>query len=181
MSLVSAKDFPVLLKIDKIPVFGGLIGSLALYLTHLRKVNKVYDKNLNKKGLHYLNALLDEYEIKFHVSKSDIEKIPKSGAFISTSNHPLGGVDGVLLLKTILGIREDYKVIANFLLQKQEPIASYILPVNPFDDRKDVKSSVKGIRTSLTHLKEGKPLGIFPSGEVSTLKERNLYVDTLGA
>ena len=51
------------------------------------------------------------------------------------------------------------------------------MPVNPFEDRKEVKSSLTGIKQSLQHLKEGKPLGIFPAGEVSTLREEKSIVD----
>lgn len=177
MPLVSSRDFAVLLKVDKFPFLGKIIGEVILWITQLKKANQIYDRNKHKKGVQYLNALLKEYNIKCHISKSDLEKIPKENAFITISNHPLGGVDGVLLLKHFLEIRQDYKVIANFLLQKQEPIKDYIFPVNPFDNRKDVKSSTSGLVASLRHLKEGKSLGVFPAGEVSTIKERNIYID----
>ena len=51
------------------------------------------------------------------------------------------------------------------------------MPVNPFEDRKDVKSSLAGFKQSIMHLREGKPLGIFPAGEVSTYKDGRLIVD----
>ena len=51
------------------------------------------------------------------------------------------------------------------------------MPVNPFEDRKDIKSSVSGFKNSLLHLKEGHPLGIFPAGEVSTYRDGKLVVD----
>ncbi len=51
------------------------------------------------------------------------------------------------------------------------------MPVNPFETRKDAKSSIAGIKSALLHLKEGKPLGIFPAGEVSTYKDGKLKVD----
>ena len=93
------------------------------------------------------------------------------------SNHPLGGIDGVLLLKIILEQRSDYKIMANFLLQRIVPMKPYIMPVNPFEDRKDVKSSVGGFKQAISHLRSGSPLGIFPAGEVSTQKEDDLVVD----
>ena len=49
-------------------------------------------------------------------------------------------------------VRPDYKVLANFLMQRVEPVKDFILPVNPFEDRKDVKSSVTGIKYALKHL-----------------------------
>ena len=51
------------------------------------------------------------------------------------------------------------------------------MPVNPFETRKDAKSSIAGIKSALLHLREGKPLGIFPAGEVSTYKDGKLNVD----
>ena len=53
----------------------------------------------------------------------------------------------------------------------------YIMPVNPFENHKDSKSSVVGIKETLRHLSDGKPLGIFPAGEVSTYKDGKLIVD----
>jgi putative hemolysin len=53
----------------------------------------------------------------------------------------------------------------------------YIMPVNPFETHKDVKSSVIGIKETLRHLRDGKPLGIFPAGEVSSYKDGKLVVD----
>jgi putative hemolysin len=73
--------------------------------------------------------------------------------------------------------RKDFKIIANFILHRIEPLIPYIMPVNPFENRKDVRSSVVGFKNALTHLKEGHPLGIFPAGEVSTYRDGKLLVD----
>jgi 1-acyl-sn-glycerol-3-phosphate acyltransferase len=51
------------------------------------------------------------------------------------------------------------------------------MPVNPFENRKDAKSSIAGIKNALLHLQKGHPLGIFPAGEVSTYKDGKLMVD----
>jgi len=177
MPLVSVQDFAKLLKIDKVPLFGNLIGRFVLYVTQLKKANQIYDRNKHKSGIEYLNSLLKEYNICVKISKDDLCKIPNDDAFITVSNHPLGGVDGILLLTSVLSVRKDFKVVANFLLQRQKPIKDYIFPVNPFDHKKSVKSSVHGLIDALKHLESGKPLGIFPAGEVSTIKERNIYVD----
>ena len=56
--------------------------------------------------------------------------------------------------------------MANFLLKKIEPIKDYFLGVNPFESRKDI-SSAGGLKEALRHLSAGKPLGLFPAGEVS--------------
>src|SRR5690606_22081056 len=101
----------------------------------------------------------------------------KNGPYITISNHPLGGIDGILLLKLLVEHRPDFKIIANFLLDRVVPLKPYIMPVNPFETHKDAKSSIFGFKQSLAHLKQGHPLGIFPAGEVSTYKDGNLIVD----
>ncbi|MCK4749567.1 MAG: lysophospholipid acyltransferase family protein, partial [Bacteroidales bacterium] len=103
----------------------------------------------------------------------ELKKIPKEGAFITVSNHPFGGIDGMLLVKILEHYRPDIKVMSNFILNKIEPVSDYMLPVNPFERRKDAASSIIGIKMALEHLREGNVLGIFPAGEVSSYNEDN--------
>src|SRR5690606_37158843 len=53
----------------------------------------------------------------------------------------------------------------------------FIMPVNPFENRKDAQSSIAGFKSAISHLREGHPLGIFPAGEVSTYKDGKLVID----
>jgi putative hemolysin len=71
----------------------------------------------------------------------------------------------------------NFKIIANFLLHRIDPLKPYIMPVNPFENLKNAKSSVIGLKETLRHLSDGKPLGMFPAGEVSTYKDGKLMVD----
>ncbi len=89
----------------------------------------------------------------------------------------MGGIDGILLLKLVLERRPDYKIIANFLLHRIEPLKPYVMPVNPFEDHKEVQNSMVGFKAALTHLRDGQPLGVFPAGEVSTQKEHQIMID----
>ncbi len=177
MGIVNAKEVAKAIKIDKLGFVGTFLGWSLMRVLKISAINKVYDKYKHLEGLEFMNALLDEYEIKFEIPEEDLKRLPKNGAFITISNHPLGGIDGILLLKLLLEPRPDFKIIANFLLQRIKPMEPYVMPVNPFEDRKDVKSSVGGFKASMKHLQEGKPLGIFPAGEVSTYKDGKLIVD----
>src|SRR5699024_3205751 len=96
---------------------------------------------------------------------------------IAVANHPLGMIDGMILMKILIDKRPDFKVMANFLLNRLDPLKPYILPVNPFEDRKQLASSLSGIRATLKHVQAGKPFGIFPAGEVSTTKIDKNIVD----
>ncbi|MGB0836916.1 MAG: GNAT family N-acyltransferase [Flavobacteriaceae bacterium] len=177
MSLVRPKQMAKALNLDKFGPFGTAMSYVLMRVLGLQQLNKIYKDHKHEKGLNFLDGVLEDLQIDFDIPKEDLERIPKEGPFITVSNHPLGGIDGILLLKLILEQRSDFKIIANFILNRIVPLRPYIMPVNPFENRKDLKSSVAGIKAALGHLKEGKPLGIFPAGEVSTYKDGNLRVD----
>ena len=177
MGLVTAKEVSSAIKLDKYGFLGTFVGWLLMKVLKISTLNKIYDRNKHLKDLNFLDSILDEFQIKFEIPEEDLKRLPKDGAYITVSNHPLGGIDGILLLKLMLEQRKDFKIIANFLLHRIEPLKPYIMPVNPFEDRKDVKSSISGFKHAIMHLKEGHPLGIFPAGEVSTYKDEKLLVD----
>ena len=177
MSLVSSKEISQVIGLQKLGFLGSSVGWIILRILRISAINKIYDNNKNKSDLDFLNGILDDCKIKFEIPEEDLKRIPKEGPFITISNHPLGGIDGVLLLKLVTEKRADYKIVANFLLHRVAPLKPYVMPVNPFETRKNAKSSVAGIKSALLHLREGKPLGIFPAGEVSTHKDGKLNVD----
>lgn len=177
MSLVTAHEIAKVIRLNKYGFIGTFIGWLLLKILRISTLNKIYNKQKHLQGIDFLNALLNDFNIKFEIPEEDLKRIPTEGAFITVSNHPLGGVDGILLLKLLIEKRPDFKIIANFLLHRIEPLKPYVMPVNPFEDRKEAKSSVAGLKNALLHIKEGKPLGVFPAGEVSTYSDGRLIVD----
>lgn len=177
MGLVTAKEVAKAINTDKYGVLGTFSGWLLMKILKISTLNKIYDRNKHLKDVEFLNAILDEFQIKFEIPEEDLKRLPKDGAYITISNHPLGGIDGILLLKLMLEREPNFKIIANFLLHRIDPMKPYIMPVNPFETHKDAKSSVIGIKETLRHLSDGKPLGMFPAGEVSTYKDGKLVVD----
>ena len=177
MGLVTAKEVAKVIHLDKYGVFGTFIGWLLMQLTRISNLNSFYNKHDSLPGAEFCDAILEHYEIDFDLVEEELKRLPKDGPFITISNHPLGGIDGVLLLKLMIEQRADFKIIANFLLHRIAPLKPYIMPVNPFETHKDAKSSVAGFKSALQHLQEGHPLGIFPAGEVSTYRDGKLVVD----
>jgi len=177
MSLVTPKEVSKAINLDKYGFVGTFFGWLLMKILRLSKINRTYNKHKHLKGQAFLTELLDDLQIKFEIPEEDLNRIPKNGAFISVSNHPLGGIDGVLLLKLLIEKRPDYKTISTFLINRIEPLRPYMLQVNPFEDNKGAYSSIAGLKSSILHLREGHPLGIFPAGEVSTYKDGKLIVD----
>ena len=177
MGLVTAKEVAKAINTDKYGVFGTFTGWLLMKILKISTLNDIYDRNKHLSEVEFLNAILDEFQIKFEIPEEDFKRLPKDGAYITISNHPLGGIDGILLLKLMLEKEPNFKIIANFLLHRIDPMKPYIMPVNPFETHKDAKSSVIGLKETFRHLRDGKPLGMFPAGEVSTYKDGKLVVD----
>jgi putative hemolysin len=177
MSLISKSD---LIKASGLSKLGFLKNPVALAImrfTKINEVNKLYNILKDKKGKDFFDSFVRERKLKYIVFEEDLIKIPKTGPFILVSNHPLGAIDGILMAKILTEIRPDFKVMGNFLLEKIEPMRPFVISVNPFENRKELKDSATGMRASLRHLENGGCIGIFPAGEVSN--KNNQYGEIL--
>lgn len=173
MGIVSAKEVAKVMNLEKFGFLGTSLGWMVLRTTRLSRLNKEYQKRKHLNGREFIDSIFEGFDIHFEIPEKDLKRIPKTGPFITISNHPLGGIDGMILLKILLEQREDFKVIANFLLHRLDPLKPYIMPVNPFENHRGAKSSVGGIKEALAHVQNGHALGVFPAGEVSTYKDQD--------
>ncbi len=167
MKLVKPQD---LLKVSPIMQYlgGEYFARLLMHLLQFNKINKLYDSISDKKGIESIDGILKYLNVTLDFDEKELKKLPANGSFITVSNHPYGGIDGILLIKLLSMARADHKVIANFLLKKVEPISDYFLAVNPFENQPNAPSSIGGLKTALDHLSTGGVLSFFPAGEVST-------------
>jgi len=117
------------------------------------------------------NALLD-YALKFLNIDSDwqyqerFNEIPSSGALIIVANHPLGGLEGMLIAQTMLKIRPDLKVLTNKLLLRFPEFENLFVGVDVLNQSAQQKNR-GGLLTITRHLKQGGALLIFPAGTVA--------------
>lgn len=173
MSLITKNDLITASGLSKLGFLKNPVASAVMRLAKINKVNELYDKLKDKKGKAFFESFVDERDLQYIVFEEDLAKIPKTGPFIIVANHPLGAIDGILMTKIISEIRPDFKIMGNFLLEKIKPMEPFVIPVNPFENRKEVYNSAAGMRATLKHLEEGGCVGIFPAGEVSN--KNNTY------
>jgi len=174
MNLISDRDLRSILKIKEDN--GEWILAVIRYSFGIDKINKIYNENHSLPGLDFVDSIINTLNIKYSISDESLSRIPITGPFIIIANHPLGVIDGMLLLKLVCKIRPDFKLQGNFLIQHIETVKDYIIPVNPFENFKSVHSSYKGIRDAYQHLKNGNSLGIFPAGEVSSYQIKDFNI-----
>jgi len=119
-ALINTQD---ILKASKMnSFFGETTARILMNLLQLDRLTRIYSEIDHLEGMDFLDALLDRFEICYDVSEEELRRIPMSGPFITVSNHPFGGIDGLILLKLIAKLRPDYKIMGNFLLQRIELI-----------------------------------------------------------
>lgn len=176
MKILTSRE---LAKATNLNIPGGVfIAEALMQIFRYNKLNKVYSSAYDSDPIIFINSILEQLDIKYEVPEKDLEHILPEGPFITVSNHPFGGIDALILLKILTAHRPDVKGMANFLLQKIDPLKDYVLPVNPFETHKDAKSSFKGLKEGLNYLREGHVVAIFPAGEVSTYQsESNIIID----
>ncbi|MFP4281241.1 MAG: lysophospholipid acyltransferase family protein [Opitutales bacterium] len=105
--------------------------------------------------------------VTYEVSDEDRGRIPREGPLVTVSNHPYGGVDGLVLGSLLDHRRGDVKLLVNYLLGHIEPFRPHIIEVDPFAGEGAKRRNFGAMRESLRWLREGHSLGLFPSGTVS--------------
>ncbi len=161
------------------PFFRGEKGRrrarLLMKLTAIDKVNQVYFNSRNFKGPAFASSLLKDIGVNYVIGNSErLNKLPE-GAFITIANHPYGGLDGIILIDLIAGLRPDYKLMVNKIISLVKTMQDNFISVIPSVNKKSGVSgiSLHGVREALVNLQNGHPVGFFPSGAVSdfSLKE----------
>lgn len=115
----------------------------------------------------FFTRTLEVTNCRYEFSESDLQRIPESGPVVVVSNHPLGGLDGIVLGDLLRRRRADVKLMANFLLKKVRFADHHMIFVDPFAKSQPARHNIAPLRESLKHLKDGGLLGVFPGNRVS--------------
>jgi putative hemolysin len=148
-------------------LWGDCVAGMAYGLCGLGEINRLFDSAADYQNSEFADHLLENMNITIDVLPEQLANIPKEGGFIVVSNHPFGGIEGVMLLSAIAKVRPDFKLMANFILSHIPNLKDCFFSVNPFEKNPEWKSSVGGIKGAIKHVADGYGLGVFPAGEVS--------------
>ncbi len=106
-------------------------------LIHEDDANRILYENRDKMGIDFVEAALDDLGANIEVF--GLENIPASGKYTLISNHPLGGYDGLALMKTVGRVRKDLYFLANDILMSLPNLKPLFIPVNKHGSNKEYR------------------------------------------
>lgn len=137
----------------------GFVYRLMNRLLHIQEINEIMAKYGHLHGVPFIEAVLGYFDVKL-VRRGE-ENLPLSGRYIFASNHPLGGFDGLMLIKVVTERMGDSLFLVRDELTKIGQLSELFVPINKFGDQ----------RRSMDLIRQGyesdRQILVFPSGLAS--------------
>ncbi|MFN6038502.1 MAG: 1-acyl-sn-glycerol-3-phosphate acyltransferase [Bacteroidota bacterium] len=127
---------------------------------HEDDINYIMNRIKDYYGLEYNTKALELLGAKIETVNSHY--VPQTGGIIVASNHPLGGLDGMSLVKAVGDIRTDTRFVVNDVLKNLKNYGDVFIGVNKISS-----TSAKSLRIMENHLMTNDAVIFFPSGLVS--------------
>ena len=134
---------------------------------HQDELNRELRLNAGKTGPEFCRGVLNDIEIKYNVEGFENMPSKDNRRHIFVSNHPLGGLDGMILIDFIHSVYETpLHFIVNDLLSAVKPLEDVFLPVNKHGRQSrnatiDVDAALEG----------DNPVIMFPAGLCSRRRD----------
>jgi putative hemolysin len=142
----------------------------------VRRLNQAYANvtDLNLSEVDFIYACARELGVSFTLPH-DEELEPYrdiQGPLVVVSNHPFGGIESFLMVPLFKAIRDDFAIVANFMLSRIRELTKVLFAIDPYDNSRATKKNVGQMKKLMGYLRRGGMVQIFPAGEVSSYKLR---------
>lgn len=131
-------------------------------IVHQDEMNEAFSLYGHLQGVEFIHAVFDYLDIKY--SSTGLENIPADGRYLFASNHPFGGMDGMMLVDEIASHLGSTKVVVNDLLMNVKPLHSVFIPINKHGGQSRV--ALKAFREAMD---SDVTMATFPSGMCSRM------------
>ncbi|MEM7426988.1 MAG: 1-acyl-sn-glycerol-3-phosphate acyltransferase [Pseudomonadota bacterium] len=113
------------------------------------------------------DAILKTMRVELLTPAMELARIPAKGPAIMVANHPQGIMDGFALGAVISRRRPDFRILTRAHFCVVPHLDPFLLPV-PFPHEPDfIAKNLESRRATLSHLKQGGCIGVFPAGTVA--------------
>ncbi len=106
----------------------GFIYSWLNKLLHVEELNEIIEAGWDYEPQRFLRAYFTRQNITY--SALGLDKIDPSGRYMFASNHPFGGMDGMMIADLMIAHFGDARVVVNDILMNLKPLAPIWIPVN---------------------------------------------------
>jgi putative hemolysin len=127
---------------------------------HENDINRIMNAIQNYYGLEYNAKGLEQLGVNVETVHTD--RLPVKGRIIVAANHPLGGLDGMALIKAVGDLRPDVHFVVNDVLQNLKNYGEVFVGINTI-----TSTSTKSLRVMEDFLLSNDAVLFFPSGMVS--------------
>ena len=127
---------------------------------HEDEINQLMYELKDEYGLNFNSKGLEKFGAKIETLNQQL--IPTTGGIIVAANHPLGGLDGMALIKAVGEIRKDVRFVVNDVLDNLKNYGDVFVGVNKISS-----TSAKSLRAMENVLSSEDAVIFFPAGLVS--------------
>jgi 1-acyl-sn-glycerol-3-phosphate acyltransferase len=138
----------------------GFIYRYLKRIIHQDFINEFLSKHGKKQDLDFVEAAIQDFNVTIEVTGD--ENLPAEGKYIFVSNHPLGGFDGIVIMKVISGHYKKFKFLVNDILMNLTNFHGLFLPIN-----KHGKQGAESARQIEETFRSDAQVLTFPAGLVS--------------
>lgn len=142
----------------------------------LRRLGEIYERD-GLRGLDrfaFIDRMIEKEGFRYSIDEAELSRMPREGPVVVVANHPLGGLEGIILMRLLRSVRTDYKVFANVIDSFIEELEDFFIFANPM--AKGSAANYKSIRLSREWLSQGHCLLVFPAGRVGLYRPGKGYV-----
>ncbi len=97
-------------------------------IVHEEEVNSFLTDFDGMDSIAFVRASLGRMGISCHAE--GLERLDPVGRYIFASNHPFGGLDGLMLADKVCARFGDVRVVVNDILMNLQPLSSIFVPIN---------------------------------------------------
>lgn len=133
-------------------------------ILHQREINDFLRNYPDLRNQDFCKGVLEEIGVSYSIE--GMENIPKDGKCVLVMNHPLGGMDAMVLVEALRDHRTDMKFIVNDLLLHLEPLKDIFVGIN-----KHGRTSSRNLYQVNQLFASEQLVCIFPAGLVSRKKK----------
>ena len=146
---------------DKNPALARLLPRFVVaYLKrtiHQDEINRILQAYSHLEPIPFIRAALADMGIRYRAV--GLEKLPREGRYLFASNHPFGGMDGMMLCDELERHFGSVKIIVNDLLMHLTPLNPLFIPVN-----KHGRQKAQYAELFRQNLQSGVQVATFPAG-----------------